>query len=123
MPSDVVSTKNPPVRAGWGIAMWKLFQLSVAFGVMCAAIYYDWTPNPYLVGLLAYGAAYVATWILVRLGSRLCGRGPELKYEPSSERLRAAGAHWDTADGFQSVTGSRVGDDPRKFIKVLPKRP
>jgi hypothetical protein len=103
--------------------MWVLFQLSIMAAVMCGNIYWKWTPNGYVVGILGLGAAYFATWILVRLRSLFGRRSAELEYQPSSERLRACGAHWDTAYGHERPPSVGIGDDPRKLIEIVPKRP
>ena len=42
----------------------KLFQLVVFFGVACTGIYYEWTPNGYVLGLLSIGAAFFSTLLL-----------------------------------------------------------
>ena len=44
--------------------MWKLFQLMVFFAVYFTGIYYQWTPNGYVLGLLSVGAAFFSTLLL-----------------------------------------------------------
>lgn len=44
--------------------MWKLFQLVVFFSVYFTGIYYEWTPNGYVLGLLSVGAALFSTLLL-----------------------------------------------------------
>ena len=44
--------------------MWKLFQIAVGLSVAFTGIYYEWTPNGYVLGLLSVGAAFFATLIL-----------------------------------------------------------
>lgn len=41
--------------------MWFLLQSLIIFAVMSSNIYWQWTPNSYLAGLIAVGAAFVAT--------------------------------------------------------------
>lgn len=41
--------------------MWQLFQGLVFFAVASASIYWEWTPNGLLVGLMGAGAAWLAT--------------------------------------------------------------
>lgn len=53
--------------------MWKLFQISVFLTVMFTGIYFEWTPNGYVLSLLSIGAAFFATMILSE-GSRLLAR-------------------------------------------------
>lgn len=47
--------------------MWKLFQIVVALSVSFTGIYYEWTPNGYVLSLLSIGAAFFATLILSQL--------------------------------------------------------
>lgn len=44
--------------------MWKLFQISVFLTVMFTGIYYEWTPNGYVLSVLAFLAALLATVLL-----------------------------------------------------------
>ena len=44
--------------------MWKLLQLLVFLSVYFTGIYYEWTPNGYVLGLLSVGAALSATLLL-----------------------------------------------------------
>jgi hypothetical protein len=53
--------------------MWKLFQISVFLTVMFTGIYFEWTPNGYVLSLLSVGAAFFSTLILSE-GSRLLTR-------------------------------------------------
>ena len=41
--------------------MWKLLQALIVFGVLCANIYWEWTPNGLLAGILGILAAYILT--------------------------------------------------------------
>jgi hypothetical protein len=47
--------------------MWFIFQSSIIFAVMAANIHWKLTPNPYVAGLLATGAAFFATHFLNEL--------------------------------------------------------
>jgi hypothetical protein len=52
----------------WSIVdMWYLFQGVIIFAVGASNIYWHWTPNGYLVGLVGVGAAYGATFLLVSI--------------------------------------------------------
>ena len=44
--------------------MWKLFQLAIFFAVYFTGIYFEWTPNGYVLGLLSVGAAFFSTMLL-----------------------------------------------------------
>jgi hypothetical protein len=44
--------------------MWKLLQLVVFLSVYFTGIYYEWTPNGYVLGVLAFLAALLATVLL-----------------------------------------------------------
>lgn len=44
--------------------MWKLLQLVVFLSVYSTGIYYEWTPNGYVLGLLSVGAAFAVTLLL-----------------------------------------------------------
>jgi hypothetical protein len=47
--------------------MWRLFQALIVFAVMASNIKYQWTPNGYLAGLIAAGAAFLATVIVAKV--------------------------------------------------------
>lgn len=53
--------------------MWLIFQLLVMFFVLKSNIDYHWTPNPYLAGVIAVIAAWIATkivyWLLILVGA------------------------------------------------------
>ena len=100
--------------------MWKLFQMSIMAAVMCGNIYYEWTPNPYLAGLLGVGAAFIATLLLSPLFRR---RSPEPKQEPPNSVRSTVGARWDTNNLIEGVPRTWVSDDPRKLIEIPPERP
>jgi len=54
-----------------------LFQALIAFAVGSAAIYWQWTPNGVLIGLMSMGAALgatVAVNALIRAFNSLIGR-------------------------------------------------
>jgi hypothetical protein len=103
--------------------MWKLFQLSIMAAVMCGNIYYEWTPNPYLAGILGVGAAYLATLALAGLGALFGRSRPKLRNNPASHHKSTVGARWDPDNVAQSLARIRAGDDARKLIKVAPEAP
>lgn len=47
--------------------MWLLFQCAIMIAVGWTGIYYQWTPNPYVLGIVSVGAAWLATWIVNKL--------------------------------------------------------
>lgn len=67
--------------------MWWLIQLLVAFAVACGIIYFDSqtsgrTGGP-AIGIVAFGAAYLVTWLL----SWLLDRRKRSKAQLRNERL------------------------------------
>lgn len=44
--------------------MWKLLQLVVFLSVYFTGIYYEWTPNGYVLSVLSIGAALAVTLLL-----------------------------------------------------------
>lgn len=44
--------------------MWKLFQLAIFVSVYFTGIYYEWTPNGYVLCVLSFLAALFATLLL-----------------------------------------------------------
>ena len=44
--------------------MWKLLQLAVFLSVSFTGIYYEWTPNGLVLGLVAATAAFAVTVLL-----------------------------------------------------------
>ena len=46
--------------------MWLLAQMAIMIAIGWTGIYYKWTPNGYLLGLLAVGGAFVVTWLLTK---------------------------------------------------------
>jgi hypothetical protein len=43
---------------------WYLLQGSIIFAVAASNIHWQWTPNPYVVGLIGVGLAYGVTALL-----------------------------------------------------------
>jgi hypothetical protein len=103
--------------------LWKLFQLTIMAAVMCGNIYYDLTPNPYLVGLLGLGTAFVATWLLVRIGTLFSRRGPELRYDATSHHKSTVGARWDTNNLTEGIPTPWVRKNASDLIQVAPEAP
>lgn len=47
--------------------MWKIFQVSIFLGVVFVGIHYEWTPNGYVLGFVAWLVTYGATVLLYSL--------------------------------------------------------
>ena len=47
--------------------MWFVLQGSIIFAVISSNIYFQWTPNGYLAGLIGVGAAFFATMGITQL--------------------------------------------------------
>jgi hypothetical protein len=64
--------------------MWLLFQMLVMIAILCTGIYYEWTPNPVALGIVAVAGAWLATKALSFRGSNAeeCEhRCPQLVFE------------------------------------------
>lgn len=44
--------------------LWKFLQIAIFLAVTFTGIYYEWTPNGYVLSLLAVGAAFFTTLLL-----------------------------------------------------------
>jgi hypothetical protein len=44
--------------------VWLLLQSSIIISVSWVGIYHEWTPNKYALGVVAVGAAWLATWLI-----------------------------------------------------------
>jgi hypothetical protein len=56
---------------------WFLFQGVIVFAVLASNVAYEWTPNKVLAGVVAFGAAYLATKLLNGLRTLGHQRGVE----------------------------------------------
>jgi hypothetical protein len=56
---------------------WFLFQGVIVFAVLASNVAYEWTPNKVLAGIIAFGAAYLATKLLNGLRALSHQRGIE----------------------------------------------
>lgn len=54
--------------------MWKLIQYLIVSGMVMSNVHWQWTPNPYVAGLLGVGVAFVVTMVVVRLADALRGK-------------------------------------------------
>jgi hypothetical protein len=46
--------------------MFWIFQGLIIFAVIASNIAWQWTPNPYLAGLIGVGVAYLATRVILK---------------------------------------------------------
>lgn len=91
-----------------------------AFGyVTYLGIYYEWTPNPYVLGVVAFFAALLVTAIVIEIRllparlSRLHRRIFPLKDEPRDEVLRPARSYRHSGDTLENRSRLRIGQDMR----------
>jgi len=64
--------------------MWKFFQTLIIAGVMMLNVYFKWTPNGYLAGLMGVAAALIVTLTLNKLLD-LLARFRQRKHGPSQK--------------------------------------
>ena len=98
--------------------MMYLVQFCTFLGVTFLGIYYEWTPNPYALGIVAFFAALLVTAVIIeirllpsrlsRLHSRLFG----LKDEPGDEVLRLPRTSWHVDNSSEGRSRMRIGKDP-----------
>ena len=53
--------------------MWKFFQYLIVCAVVMANVHWQWTPNPYVAGLMGIGLSFVVTVAVARLADALPG--------------------------------------------------
>ena len=58
--------------------MWLIFQGLIIFGIVTSNAYLHWTPNGYLASLIGVGAAWLATYVILK--------GQELRHRLVRER-------------------------------------
>lgn len=104
-------TQKPPRRAAH---VWKFIQWSIVAAVVMSNIYWQWTPNGLLAGLVGGGAAFIVTWIYVGL----TGRGRQsLSVGPS----RSAQEHLSGEKASGRISSPTLSK-PDKLIKVWPQK-
>jgi hypothetical protein len=57
-----------------GMTAWFILQSSIIFAVIASNLFWHWTPNGYLAGLVGVGLA----WVLTRLLSARWRRGNDI---------------------------------------------
>ena len=58
--------------------IWFFIQAAIVAAIVCSNIYWQWTPNPYVVCLIGIGLAYLTTVLLSGLISILLSyRNPQ----------------------------------------------
>ena len=98
--------------------MMYLAQIAAVAAVTWAAITYEWTPNPYVVGVIAFFAALLVTAIIMEIKllparfARLHGRIFGLKDEPGDEVLSFPPPLRHPRNSLQDGRGLRIGKDP-----------
>ena len=64
--------------------MWKFFQTLIIAAVMCGNVYFKWTPNGYLAGLMGVAVALIVTLTLNKLLD-LLARFRQRKHSPAHQ--------------------------------------
>lgn len=67
--------------------MWKLFQLVVFLAVSFTGIYYEWTPNGLVLGIVAATCAFGATVLLGDFFRLVRWSAKKLRFVLSKKRL------------------------------------
>ncbi len=79
--------------------LWRLLQLSVFIAVMFTGIYYEWTPNGFVLSLIAGICAFAVTvllgdllrfssWLRLKLRPRLLGKKSPQDVDPPRRHIR-----------------------------------
>lgn len=95
--------------------MWFLLQAGIAFAVFAGNIHYGWTPNGYLVAILAYAASYLVTWLIFELRllpfriRGLLRRRHVLRDDARRHEICLGRSGWHLADPRQHRGTLRVG--------------
>jgi hypothetical protein len=102
---------------------WKLFQLSIMAAVLCGNIKWQWTPNGYAASLLGVGAAFIATWLLLKLQTLFGGGRPRIGDNLPRRYESPVGARWDTNNLTEGVPSTWVRKKPSQAVEVMTKAP
>jgi hypothetical protein len=98
--------------------MLYLAQIAAVLAVTWASITYEWTPNPFVVAIVAFFAALLVTAIIIEIKllparlSRLYRRVFPLKDEPGDEVLSLPTTFRHPRNSLQDGRGLRIGKDP-----------
>lgn len=99
--------------------MMYLAQIAAFLAVTWASIYYEWTPNPYATGIVAFFAALLVTAIIIEIKllpsrlARLHRRCFGLKHEPRDEIARLPRTSWHRYNAVEDRRRLRIGKDSR----------
>ena len=98
--------------------MMYFIQICVFLAVTWSNIYYEWTTNGYVVGVLAILAAAIVTGVIdeiqllpsrfARLHTRIFG----LKHEPRDDIACLPRSSWHIGDSTEQRSRLRIGKDP-----------
>ena len=101
--------------------MWHLLQIVIVYAVMASNFHWQWTPNPYIAGLLAVVAAFAVTALLgdlIRWARRLLTLVPPTVFEspraflsPANGKLRG-----QVETRFFFVKSLSLKTNPRAFL-------
>lgn len=97
--------------------MMYVVQICSFVGVTWLGIYYEWTPNPYVLAIVAFFAALLATAIIIEIKllparlSRLYRRIFPLENEPRREIASLPRSSWHSADTLEHRGRLRIGKD------------
>lgn len=109
--------------------MMYLAQIAAFAAVTWAGIHYEWTPNPYALGIVAFLTALLVTAIIIEIKllpsrlTRLHRRIFPLKDEPRDEVLSFTPTFRHARNSLQDGRGPRIGEDPSQLIQIPPKPP
>ena len=95
-----------------------LAQIAAFVGTTWLGIHYEWTPNPYVLGIVSFFAALLVTAIIIEIKllparfSRLYRRVFPLKDESGDEVLSLPAPIRHARNSLQDGRGLRIGKDP-----------
>ena len=95
-----------------------LAQIAAFVGTTWLGIHYEWTPNPYVLGIVSFFAALLVTAIIIEIKllpsrlSRLYRRVFPLKDEPRDEVLSLTTTFRHPRNSLEDGRGLRIGKDP-----------
>lgn len=99
--------------------MMYLLQAAAFIGTTFLGIYYEWTPNPYVLGIVSVFSALLVTAVVVEIQllpsrfARLHSRIFSLKDEPRDEIARLPRSFRHSNNSLEDRSRIRIGKDPR----------
>jgi len=109
--------------------MMYVVQIAVVVFITWASIHYEWDAHGPAIAFVAIMAAAIVTGIIYELKllpsrlARLCDRIFGLKDEPGDEIASLGAAFRHPRNTFEDRGRSRIGEDPRQFVKVTSELP